>query len=284
MGVGAGLYMCDLVKKFTFAISSPDEFLWLFGWAYPEETDCVCMERMLCVYKDWTGGWLCVGWWFTGDSEEVCCWCKLWARHWHSRCVFCCACKTNIKKVRFKFVLSLSLQLTCTLWCIYSSSICFTHVEAWPVWKQLMEKAPVLWSRWRETSDLEWGSEHSVGWCGHTGLNHTWIFEHVSGECTLHAQNVDIRHDGRLGPMFGGKSWVAVGCLYSLETKEQSKPWKHKESLQSKKFRVEPSASKIICNFLWCWVYCFNLPSQVPTTLIGCSGCVIQSMENDEER
>jgi len=27
MGVGAGLYMCDLVKKFTFAISSPDEFL-----------------------------------------------------------------------------------------------------------------------------------------------------------------------------------------------------------------------------------------------------------------
>jgi len=29
MGVGAGLYMCDLVKKFTFAISSPDEFLFL---------------------------------------------------------------------------------------------------------------------------------------------------------------------------------------------------------------------------------------------------------------
>jgi len=29
MGVGAGLYMCDLVKKkFTFAISSPDEFLY----------------------------------------------------------------------------------------------------------------------------------------------------------------------------------------------------------------------------------------------------------------
>jgi len=27
MSVGAGLYMCDLVKKFTFAISSPDEFL-----------------------------------------------------------------------------------------------------------------------------------------------------------------------------------------------------------------------------------------------------------------
>jgi len=29
MGVGAGLYMCDVVKKFTFAISSPDEFLYL---------------------------------------------------------------------------------------------------------------------------------------------------------------------------------------------------------------------------------------------------------------
>ena len=29
MGVGAGLYMCDVVKKFTFAISSPDEFLFV---------------------------------------------------------------------------------------------------------------------------------------------------------------------------------------------------------------------------------------------------------------
>jgi len=29
MGVGAGLYMCDVVKKFTFAISSPDEFLYI---------------------------------------------------------------------------------------------------------------------------------------------------------------------------------------------------------------------------------------------------------------
>jgi len=30
MGIGAGLYMCDVVvKKFTFAISSPDEFLLL---------------------------------------------------------------------------------------------------------------------------------------------------------------------------------------------------------------------------------------------------------------
>jgi len=32
MGVGAGLYMYDVVvKKFTFAISSPDEFLYI--WA-----------------------------------------------------------------------------------------------------------------------------------------------------------------------------------------------------------------------------------------------------------
>jgi len=31
MGVGAGLYMYDvIVKKFTFAISSPDDFLVLF--------------------------------------------------------------------------------------------------------------------------------------------------------------------------------------------------------------------------------------------------------------
>jgi len=28
MGVGAGLYMWDVVKNFTFAISSPDEFLY----------------------------------------------------------------------------------------------------------------------------------------------------------------------------------------------------------------------------------------------------------------
>jgi len=34
MGVGAGLYMyVVVVQKFTFAISSPDEFLFLFGVA-----------------------------------------------------------------------------------------------------------------------------------------------------------------------------------------------------------------------------------------------------------
>jgi len=27
MGIGAGLYMYDVVEKFTFAISYPDEFL-----------------------------------------------------------------------------------------------------------------------------------------------------------------------------------------------------------------------------------------------------------------
>ena len=32
MGVGAGLYMYDVVvEKFTFAISSPDEILLIFG-------------------------------------------------------------------------------------------------------------------------------------------------------------------------------------------------------------------------------------------------------------
>jgi len=31
MGIGAGLYMYDVVvEKFTFAISSPDEFLFVF--------------------------------------------------------------------------------------------------------------------------------------------------------------------------------------------------------------------------------------------------------------
>jgi len=37
MGVVAGLYMCDVVKKFTFAISSPDEFLSKFFhcWTQP---------------------------------------------------------------------------------------------------------------------------------------------------------------------------------------------------------------------------------------------------------
>ena len=35
MGVGAGLYMCDVVKQFTFAISYPDEFLLNFLYDRP---------------------------------------------------------------------------------------------------------------------------------------------------------------------------------------------------------------------------------------------------------
>jgi len=34
MGVGAGLYMCDVVKNFTFAISFPDEFLFYYRYVY----------------------------------------------------------------------------------------------------------------------------------------------------------------------------------------------------------------------------------------------------------
>jgi len=34
MGVGAGLYMCDVVNKFTFAISSPDELLYFCACAF----------------------------------------------------------------------------------------------------------------------------------------------------------------------------------------------------------------------------------------------------------
>jgi len=35
MGVGAGLYMyVVVVQKFTFAISSPDEFLYKSGYAF----------------------------------------------------------------------------------------------------------------------------------------------------------------------------------------------------------------------------------------------------------
>jgi len=49
MGAGAGLYMCDVVKKkFTFAISSPDEFLfWLSIGCMIASDDTV-----------WGGGWV----------------------------------------------------------------------------------------------------------------------------------------------------------------------------------------------------------------------------------
>jgi len=43
MGVGAALYMCDVVvKKFTFAISSHDEFLFT-------QLDCVAHTMHLCA-------------------------------------------------------------------------------------------------------------------------------------------------------------------------------------------------------------------------------------------
>jgi len=47
MGVGTGLYMCDVVKKFTFAISSPDEFL--------------SSTAMLCLYTCTSHLGSCVG-------------------------------------------------------------------------------------------------------------------------------------------------------------------------------------------------------------------------------
>jgi len=57
MGVGAGLYMCDVVKKFTFAISSPDEFLFVSGAGLPRSSwkrrrcfdDVVCIQRRRAV-------------------------------------------------------------------------------------------------------------------------------------------------------------------------------------------------------------------------------------------
>jgi len=49
MGVGAGLYMCDVVKKFTFAISSPDEFL-LHFWDL-----IICLEQVTALQIGYAG-------------------------------------------------------------------------------------------------------------------------------------------------------------------------------------------------------------------------------------
>jgi len=51
MGVGAGLYMCDVVKKkFTFAISSPDEFLLDIGPSQiPPVTKMAAIWKMVAV-------------------------------------------------------------------------------------------------------------------------------------------------------------------------------------------------------------------------------------------
>jgi len=52
MGVGAGLYMCDVVKKFTFAISSPDEFLSYIG----SVTAHMHQPNFAAWYKEWNYG------------------------------------------------------------------------------------------------------------------------------------------------------------------------------------------------------------------------------------
>jgi len=73
MGVGAGLYMCDLVKKFTFAISSPDEFLYISG----NGNECppqvsyllahfICDVNMTSLSRSWH--WLM-------SCDSVCCMC-----------------------------------------------------------------------------------------------------------------------------------------------------------------------------------------------------------------
>jgi len=46
MGVGAGLYMYDaVVKKFTFAISSPDEFLLRYARLRADRQTYLCVHR-----------------------------------------------------------------------------------------------------------------------------------------------------------------------------------------------------------------------------------------------
>jgi len=53
MGVGSGLYMCDVVvKKFTFAVSSPDEFLLNFG-APVVSSETGEAIRTLSLENDW---------------------------------------------------------------------------------------------------------------------------------------------------------------------------------------------------------------------------------------
>jgi len=50
MGVGAGLYMyVVVVQKFTFAISSPDEFLF-FSWSFVFTARCTLLQLMQARY------------------------------------------------------------------------------------------------------------------------------------------------------------------------------------------------------------------------------------------
>ena len=74
MGVGAGLYMCGVVKKFTFAISSPDEFLFVFILCCSTFVligECVLLLCLILFFhakpRDWLGECLrnnlfCVEW------------------------------------------------------------------------------------------------------------------------------------------------------------------------------------------------------------------------------
>ena len=56
MGVGAGLYMCDVVKKFTFAISSPDEFLLPLGFVTAPMSLNGCQPKFArCLTVSWAG-------------------------------------------------------------------------------------------------------------------------------------------------------------------------------------------------------------------------------------
>jgi len=71
MGVGAGLYMCDVVKKFTFAISSPDEFLFYSSCWWLIKTSWI----LHCVSKKASHLWLAVTlthvngfWYFFGTN------------------------------------------------------------------------------------------------------------------------------------------------------------------------------------------------------------------------
>jgi len=49
MGIGAGLYMCDVVKKSTFAISSPDEFLSVTVLAMAPISICLTVTSQFCI-------------------------------------------------------------------------------------------------------------------------------------------------------------------------------------------------------------------------------------------
>jgi len=48
--------------------------------------------------------------------------------------------------------------------------------------------------------------------------------------------------------VMGDETWVHH---YQLETKQASRQWKHKESLTLTKFKVVPSASKVVSTVFW---------------------------------